>query len=67
MSQSIELRNKIKSHLKSFKLNGKDEIKGKEYILVVKKYLAAINNGAVPNIIDIWTFIKEEKRREAIE
>ena len=34
--------------------------------MVVKKYLSAINNGAVPNIIDTWTFIKDEKRREAI-
>ena len=48
-------------------MNEKDELTGKEYAMVVKKYLTAINNGAVPNIVDTWTFIKEEKRREAIE
>ena len=42
-------------------MNEKDELTGKEYAMVVKKYLTAINNGAVPNIVDTWTFIKEEK------
>ena len=35
--------------------------------MVVQKYLAAINSGAVPNMIDTWSFIKEEKCREALE
>jgi hypothetical protein len=34
--------------------------------MVVQKYLYAINTGAVPNMVDTWTFIKEEKSREAI-
>lgn len=34
--------------------------------MVVQKYLTAINSGAVPNMVDTWTFIKEEKCREAL-
>ena len=53
--------------MKSFRLNGKDEIKGRDYAMVIKKYLTAINQGVIPNIVDTWTFIKEEKRREAVD
>lgn len=35
--------------------------------MIVQKYLSAINTGAVPNMVDTWTFIKEEKCREALE
>lgn len=35
--------------------------------MVVQKYLNAINTGAVPNMVDTWSFIKEEKCREAVE
>jgi hypothetical protein len=35
--------------------------------MVVQKYLAAINTGAVPDMVDTWTFIKEEKGRRAME
>lgn len=35
--------------------------------MVVHKYLAAINTGAVPDMVDTWTFIKEEKSRMAME
>jgi hypothetical protein len=34
--------------------------------MVIQKYLSALNNGAVPNMHDTWTFIKEEKSREAL-
>ena len=35
--------------------------------MVIKNYLNAINKGAIPNIVDTWTYIKEEKRRSALE
>jgi hypothetical protein len=35
-----------------------NNITGKEYLMVVQKYLAAINAGVVPNMVDTWTFIK---------
>ena len=35
--------------------------------MVIRNYLHAINKGAIPNIVDTWTFIKEEKRRSALE
>ena len=66
VSQSIELRNKIKSCLKEFKLSSKTKLTGKDYAIVVDRYVAAINDGAVPNMVDTWTFIKEEKCRKAI-
>lgn len=68
VSQSIQLRNKIKSTLKQFKLTSNvNNITGREYVMVVQKYISAINSGAVPSMIDTWTFIKEQKCREAME
>lgn len=32
-----------------------------------KRFLAAINGGAVPNLLDTWGYIKEEKARQAVE
>lgn len=31
---------------------------------MVKRYLKAINEGSVPNLMDTWAFIKEEKGRQ---
>lgn len=32
---------------------------------MIKKYLEAINNGAVPDMMDTWGFIKQEKAHQA--
>jgi hypothetical protein len=32
-----------------------------------KKYLNAINNGGIPNLMDTWSYIKEERAREIVE
>jgi hypothetical protein len=54
----MNLRKKIFSTLKQFKLNGCSNLKGPEYIMMTKKYIVAINDGKVPNMTDTWTFIK---------
>jgi len=48
--------------LKEMRL-GEAALKGGEYILMCKKFLSAINSGAVPDLKDTWGYIKEEKAR----
>jgi hypothetical protein len=59
----MNLRKKIFSTLKQFKLNDKSNLKGPEYIMMTKKYITAINDGKVPNMTDTWTFIKIIKKQ----
>lgn len=59
----MALRKKIFGNLHEVSLS-ESALKGGEYVMMVKKYLAAINEGKVPNIGDTWTFIKEEKARQ---
>jgi len=44
--------------LKEMKMNGSGALNGKEYVLMIRKYLNAINDGQMPNLADTWTFIK---------
>ena len=57
VSQTMALRKKIFSNLNDVKLSG-SALKGSEYVIMVKRYLTAINEGRVPNINDTWSFIK---------
>jgi hypothetical protein len=34
---------------------------------MVKRYLEALNSGRMPNIMDTWSFIREEKARQVAE
>jgi hypothetical protein len=36
-------------------------------MLMCKKFLDAINTGAVPDMLDTWGYIKEEKARQVAE
>ena len=36
-------------------------------MLMCKKFLDAINTGAVPDMLDTWGYIKEEKARQVTE
>lgn len=40
------------------KLNNSGALTGKEYALMIGKYLMAINAGQLPNLMDTWGFIK---------
>jgi hypothetical protein len=62
----MALRKKIFSNLHPIKLSNSD-LKGNEYLMMVQRYLHAINEGKVPNIMDTWTFIKDEKARQISE
>ena len=44
--------------LKEMKLKGSGALNGKEYLLMIRKYLSAINEGQMPNLEDTWTFLK---------
>jgi len=67
ISQTIALRKYIFQSLKEVKLNNSLPLKGKDYILMVNRYLNAINCGEMPNLQDTWTFIREEKARQVFE
>lgn len=58
MSQTIALRKYIYQSLKDIKLNNSISLKGSDYMLMCKKFLDAINNGAVPDLLDTWGYIK---------
>jgi hypothetical protein len=47
------------------KLNNSGALTGREYAMMVKKYVGAINAGQVPNLMDTWSFIRAEKSRIA--
>lgn len=49
------------------KLGGSAAINGKEYSLMIKKYLNAMNAGQMPDLADTWTYIRAEKARAAFE
>lgn len=49
------------------KMNNSGALNGKEYSLMISKYLTAINAGQVPNLMDTWGFIRSEKARAAVE
>ncbi len=59
VTQTIALRKNILASLKEMKLNNSGPITGKEYSIMIGKYLTAINAGQVPNLMDTWGFIKE--------
>jgi hypothetical protein len=54
--QVINLRKKILSRMRPKSLNGKS-LNGEMYADLIKSYVFAINNGAVPNIENAWTYI----------
>ena len=47
------------SSLKEMKMNGTEALNGKEYVMMIGKYLNAINEGQMPDLADTWTFIRE--------
>lgn len=55
------------SSLKEMKMNGTEALNGKEYVMMIGKYLNAINEGQMPDLADTWTFIREQKARAAAE
>ena len=63
VSQTMALRKKIFNNLQDVQLSN-SALTGSQYVIMVKRYLKAINEGKVPNINDTWTFIKEEKARQ---
>jgi hypothetical protein len=63
VSQTMALRKKVFGNLHDVKLSN-SALTGNEYVIMVKRYLSAINEGKVPNINDTWSFIKEEKARQ---
>lgn len=63
VSQTMALRKKVFNNLHEVRLSNSC-LNGSEYLMMIQKYLIAINEGKVPNITDTWTFIKEEKTRQ---
>lgn len=54
--QVMNLRKKILTRCKPKTLNGV-QLNGEMFISLTKNYLAAINDGAVPNIENAWSYL----------
>lgn len=52
----MDLRKKILNRIKPKQLNGKN-LSGQMYCDLVRSYVAAINQGAVPAIESAWNYI----------
>jgi hypothetical protein len=46
---------------------GDAALKGSDYLLMCRRFLTAINSGAVPDLKDTWGYIREEKARQVVE
>jgi len=67
ISQTIALRKYIFQSLKEVRLNNSSPLKGKDYVLMINKYLSAINCGEMPNLLDTWSYIRQEKAMQTLE
>ena len=45
---------------------GSGSLNGKDYVLMARQYLSAINGGKMPDLLDTWTYIKNERSRAAV-
>lgn len=53
-------RKRILTHCKPKTMNGKT-LNGEMYIALVKNYINSINDGAVPNIENAWSYVCKDE------
>lgn len=58
--QVLQLRKKILNRIKPKTLNGK-QLNGEMVMTLCDSYVRAINNGAVPNIENAWTYVCKDE------
>ncbi|CAD8091386.1 unnamed protein product [Paramecium sonneborni] len=63
--QVINLRKKILNRIRPKTMNGKT-LSGQMYCDLIKSYVTAINNGAVPAIESAWTYICKNECQKAV-
>lgn len=66
VSQAMALRKRIITSVKAKSLQNK-KLNGTLYYSMISSYVAAINDGAVPNIENAWNYMCEEQCRRAME
>ncbi len=54
------------NNLGQLKLGKSGSLKGRDYVLMINKYLGAINCGQMPDLLDTWTYIRNERGRAAV-
>ena len=64
--QVMTLRKKILTRCKPKTLNGK-ELSGEMFLGLSRSYLAAINQGAVPNIENAWHYLCRQECQKAVD
>jgi hypothetical protein len=57
VAQTITLRKYIVQSLREVRL-GEAALRGSDYLLMCRRFLAAINSGAVPDLKDTWGYIR---------
>lgn len=64
--QVLQLRKKILNRIKPKNLNGK-QLNGEMIMTLCDSYVRAINNGAVPNIENAWTYVCKDECYKATQ
>lgn len=66
VEQVMQLRRKVINRIKPKMLNGK-KLTGQMMATLAESYVQSINNGAVPNIENAWSYICKSECYKAIE
>jgi hypothetical protein len=61
----MNLRKRILTRMKPKTLKGK-ELNGEMFVCLTRSYLASINDGAVPNIENAWTYMCKDECVKAV-
>jgi len=61
----MNLRKKVLTKMKPKKLNGKN-LNGEMFVSLCNSYVAAINNGAIPNIENAWNYMCKDECIKAV-
>ena len=66
VEQVFQLRRKVINCVKPKTLNGK-QLSPEMFLTLAESYVAAINQGAVPNIENAWTYICQNESRKSMD
>ena len=66
VEQVMQLRRKVINRVKAKTLNGK-KLTGTMLASLAESYVVSINNGAVPNIENAWSYICKSECHKAID
>ncbi len=66
VDEVLSFRKKVVNNIKVKEINGQ-KLNGDMYSMILESYIEAINEGAVPNIENAWSYMCKQKSAELIE